>query len=544
MHTDSQSTEPTALTDIPEQQAGYHAGQDPDASAALDLSCWAPAAGSANRDIIPSKDLIEGRALDVTQNDGYIAGSLQYHVDHAIGLGLKLSLRPDIASLGQDENWGAAFSNELETAFKLWTESAQNHVDVTGVNDWSSIQAVAYRSLLIHGEVLASYEPRRNSKGNYITKIRLIDPARLSDPGNGFNLTGKDVRGGIEYDADGRPIAYYISNKHPNDFSSRTKRRDIRMTWTRYPAFGQNGRRKIFHSFDPLRPEQSRGVTIFASVLRAVKMVDKVQDATLQAALLQTVFAIVVKSEADWSQIMEVMGAGGAEQDAKKTLQDFVKMRGEYYTRNGIDVNGAKAIHLLPDETLEIKEAKAANPEIGQFLDSMREEIARGQNMSTEQFTGNFGKINFSAARMSSIQSNKAHAGRRKRVMAPFCGWVFALFAEEYFLRNPSALPPRIDFYGFRDALLKADWQGPPMVDADPEKTAKAAAKRIEGGYTTMEYECQLLGLDWEEVLTQQARELESKKALGLFELQSENAASMLPPVPETPPNGTSSNDR
>ncbi|MFG6500159.1 phage portal protein [Sulfitobacter sp. 1A15106] len=536
-HMNKSDTEHEALTSKPSASAGYHAGDSPDPTAELDLSCWAPPMQSANMDILPSKDLLESRTVDLASNDGNIAGSLQYHVDHAIGTGLKLSCHPNYRALGQTEEWGEEYANLIEDEWRSWIDDDRNLVDVTGVNNWSGLQAVAYRSLMIHGEILATFEPGPANSDGGMTHIRIIDPARLSNPKDGIRRN-RDIRGGIEHDANGRPVAYWISSRHPRDLPKGSLRMD-KMTWQRVPKYGRNGRRKVFHAFDPIRAEQSRGVSIYATVLRAAKMLDKISDATLQAALLQTVFAAVVKSGADWGQIMEVLGADSKTNDGIKMMQKFMKTRGEYYSRNKIDVKGAKAIHLLPDETLSLESAKSANPDTAAFIDQMSREVARGQNMTLEQYSGDYSKVNFSSARMSNIQSNKAHVGRRKRAMAPFCQWVFGLWLEEFFLRNPQFIARGTTFRSHRQHYARAEWIGPPMVDADPEKTAKAAEKRMAMGITTMEYEASQIGLDWEEMLVQRARELRKKQELGLFELESLNAAAGQPPVPDRPEGGS-----
>jgi len=539
----------SSLTQIPRvkrvksgMSASYHSGNEMPDDAAIDLACWRPYANSADRDVLPAKDMLEGRSVDVYQNDGYIAGSVQHHVDTVIGSGIKLNLRPDWKALGQTEEWAEEYSKSMESSWGSWTNPARQNVDVRGIHNWPAVQAAAWRSQVIHGEILASFETRRSKRGSYNTKIRLIDPTRLSDPKKGPHARKQNIRGGIEYDSDGAAIAYHISSRHPRDYRGPNQRTDI-ITWTRYPAYNRNGKRMIFHSFDPMRVEQSRGVTMLAPILRAIKMIDKVSNATLQAALLQTIFAAVVKSNADHDKIMEVIGSSTKETDGVKAMQQYMNMRADFYAQNRINVKGAKAIHLLPDEDLELTTAKAANPEVGQFLDNFRQEIARGQGMTLESFTGNYEKTSYSSSRMSASTTGKGHEGRATRVLVPFCSWVFDLWAEEHFIRNPEILPQRASFWEFQDALTRADWKIPPPIDPDPEKTAKAAVKRMEAGVSTLQYECSLLGMEWEATLEQQAKEANKKKSLGLFELEAEQVTADNggpDPEPVRPPAGGS----
>jgi capsid protein len=57
-------------------------------------------------------------------------------------------------------------------------------------------------------------------------------------------------------------------------------------------------------------------------------------------------------------------------------------------------------------------------------------------------------------------------------------------------------------------------WDG--MEHVDPIKEAKAAAARIDSQVSNLAIECAKVGLDWEDVLVQAAREQNRKRELGL----------------------------
>ena len=511
-----------ALSERPSVSAAYHAGDSPDGSSTLDMKCWLPRTKSADLDILPSKALLEGRAGDLIDNDGLTAGAEQIHVDNLVGEGLRLLARPDYKMLGQTEEWARELGSKIESGWRSWVYDDRNLVDVRETVNWPGLQAQAVRSWYRHGEMFGFLEAKKSPHTEFVSRIRLVDPDRVSNPAKGFNIRNKDVRNGIEYDKTGTPIAVYVSSEHPRFYLPTGKWR-TEITWTRVPVW-KKGRRVVFHAFDPVRAEQSRGVTLMASVVRATKMLDRVADATLQAALMQTIFAAVVKSNANYGEIMEVLGRE-ADKTAVDALQDFMEQRAEYYSENRIKVDGASVVHLLPDEDLQLTAAKSTNPEIGEFLDAMRLEVARGNGITLEQLTGDFRKTNYSSSQMSNVITGKTHAGRRVRVVNSFAQWVYGLWLEEFFARR-NVLPRGITWAAARGALSRAEWVGPPKVDADPVKSATAAGKRLENGTTTLAFECGALGHDWEEVLEQRAKELVKMKDLGLFDLMAELTAS------------------
>ena len=72
------------------------------------------------------------------------------------------------------------------------------------------------------------------------------------------------------------------------------------------------------------------------------------------------------------------------------------------------------------------------------------------------------------------------------------------------------------DFYANRALYCKCRWIGAGRGWVDPVKEAQAAMIRMDSGLSTLEAECAEQGLDWEEVLQQQAKEMKMRISLGL----------------------------
>lgn len=527
----------------PEQQAGYQAGENHggDPGAAADLAHWAPMTQSADLDIQQAGDTALARVIDLSQNSAHEAGAMQQHVAAIVGPdGLKLSARPDWHAIpGASEEWAREFAATLESEWRSFVRSDRNSVDRRRLLNWSAVNATLTQTLLQHGEILLSFEPRRSPlTGEMQTAIRIIDPSRLSNPkDNPAVLKERDIRQGVEYSSDGEPTAYWISTRHPRDVA-KTKGRGIthreKMTWTRHAKWGRNGLQRIFHAIDPQRAGQSRGISPLVASLRAARMLKRTEDATLQAAVLQSIMALVVKSNANWKDIVEALGPTASDPQADGVsdflakMQKFQAGRGAFYAMNQPKIAGhnAKTIHLLPDEELQMQAAQAGNVEIANFLKEMRGGVASNHGLGLAEYSGDFSKVSFSAAKVSGALSARIQSGRRNRVIAPACQWIYGLFVEELLIRRPDLLPNKASFHNSRTAILRSAWTGPPLIEPDPLKAAKAADQRISTGYSSLEREAALIGEDWEESLQQRARELRLKDELGLFELEAKDSAS------------------
>ena len=513
------SAENMALTP-PEQTAGYNAGADPTPTARRDVAKMSTYPQSTDLAQGRSRDIVTARHDEILHNQGRAAGAQRTILADSLGTGLKLAMHVDHVSIGADEGWAREYNSHIEREFRAWVGSNRKHVDRTRKKTWLALQQSAEISILKHGEILASFEPRPARGKDRAVAIRMIDPTRLSDPkDNPTAMRDKDIRGGIEYSKAGEPIAYWISSRHPRDEVPAHKKFD-KLTWTRFPKYGRSGRLNIFQVAAVEGVDQSRGISMIAPAIQAMKMVDELSDATLQSALLQTVFAAVIQSNANWKEVLEIVGADLDEEgDAHNALMEFQQMRGDFYRRNkpGIVNDGARLVHLLPDEKLTLEKASNADPKVAELLSYFELEGARSFGLSAEEYSGDHSRTSFSSSRMSSQRSHRLIAQRRAATTEVFAKWVLELFIEEELIRNPGILPSDVSFYESRDALTACHFQGPPPIDADPVKSAKAADQRLQNGTTSHTREAALLGYDFEEMAQERARDQKLLESLGLL---------------------------
>ena len=84
------------------------------------MALWQPPMQSADADIIPTRPLVEARAIDMVRNNGNVASGAAFHKDAVVGGMFMLNARPDFEGLGLDAQWAAEFQQEVESKFGLW----------------------------------------------------------------------------------------------------------------------------------------------------------------------------------------------------------------------------------------------------------------------------------------------------------------------------------------------------------------------------------------------------------------------------------------
>jgi capsid protein len=123
--------------------------------------------------------------------------------------------------------------------------------------------------------------------------------------------------------------------------------------------------------------------------------------------------------------------------------------------------------------------------------------------------------------------------GRRAWLIRVWLRPVYELWLEEAVNAGRVRAP---DFYEKRYAYSRCRFIFSGRGWIDPVKEAEAAGIRMRLGISTLEAECAEQGLDWEEVLEQQAAEREVKRRLGLpLDVPTTSGAPAQPPSQRDP---------
>ena len=147
--------------------------------------------------------------------------------------------------------------------------------------------------------------PMKQQKGQpYSLRVRLLEADRVCSPDLYDRLVPCEGQGdkvqsivqGVETDADGMMIAYWICNRHPLSNDATAQPGGIQ--WERVEAYGgKTGRRNVLHIMTRERAGQRRGVPLLAPVLEALKQLGRYTEAEIEAALVSALFTAFIKSD-------------------------------------------------------------------------------------------------------------------------------------------------------------------------------------------------------------------------------------------------------
>lgn len=468
------------------------------------LSAWFPRLQSEDGAYLRRRDETVARIRDLEAENGLLSGAMQRAVDETIGANFFLNWRPDLATLGLDREWGRENIPKVERAFRNFCSDPRRPLDAAGKLDLAGMLGLAFRHRVKDGEAigLPLWLPNRGLPQG--TAVQMISPDRLSNP-QGASDTAT-LRGGVELDAFGRPLAYHFRGAHPTDKWGGVEA----SVWTRVPARMPSGRPRVLHFFEATGADQTRGRGFFAPALEKMKLGDVYERTELEAALINAVFAAFIESPFDKGLMDDAT-------DLDEGVSKYQEQRADFADSSPVMLRGARIARLFPGERMNLTTAGRANMAFASFVENVLRSAAAAMGQSYEQFANDWSKTNYSSARASMLGAWKFLVARRTFFAAGFASPIFGLWLEEELetgrIEVPDGTPK---FWDAPAAWTRGVWVGPGRGWVDPVKEAQAAAIRMETGLSTLQDEAAEQGRDYLEILDQRNREIDDLDERGL----------------------------
>lgn len=451
-------------------------------------------------------DLILGRARDLDENNGWINGGLDRRVESVIGGQIKLSAQPVYSLLNRDIDWRMKWARDVQARYRVWANDIERRCDARQTLSFGAMAKLAYLTYVRDGEAAA--EIRDDDRGlSNTTNVLLIAPERISHPTDRGLMEGPLLRNGIEYDANGAPIAYYVSSQHQADPTPNKGR----LTWERIPAKGPTGRAKFVHVFSPRRVEQMRGISRLAEAMVPSKMVDRVDRAEVAAALKSAIHSFFIKSPGTTDELEEALAPGS--DTGEGWIGDYLDFR----QNKPVDVDYANVVHLFPGEDVVTPERTSPNSNYPDFVRFVLQKIAGSLGLSYQQLSGDWQSINYSSARALLNEMWRSFLEDRHFFTQAFLTPIYAAWLEIEVANGDVKVPGGpVAFYKNKTALCMAEWIGPGRGTVDPLKEANGNNLDTAAGRTSTIEHILERGRDPDDVLAEEAFYEAARAGMGL----------------------------
>ncbi|AVT76628.1 hypothetical protein RPPS3_25650 [Rhodopseudomonas palustris] len=461
-----------------------------------------------------------GIAMDLIQNSSRLRGAADQVIADTVGVELVLNPQPDpkvLADLGYSPEEAAELVRTIKQRWKRWAWNPRE-CDLRGKFTVPQQIDITLRWDMAYGEALGhiSYMTPAERRAYGITsgtKMCLVNPTKLVQDTS-------EIEGmfqGVIHDPNGRPIAYRIEQKE----AGITVKRD-------YRAYDAEGRQLVVHVFDPMDAGDVRGISRIAAAFREHIQQELLVDATIQTAILQTVFGITLTSKSPSKEAFEAISqladdipaTPGADRPLSfaEEFRDYFLGTMERAAESEIAIGGDPQVsHLAPDEELKFHGAQTPGPQFQSLNNELSRGMARAIGISYGGFTMNYEGATYSSTRMENSSIWPVVTRRRERIAAPIQQVGYESWLDEEIGEGRIALKGGYEaFRANREALVWALHQGPAKPTADDGKSAKASTERIYNGTSSLADECAEYGKDPDEVFEQRKREHDKYVAAGM----------------------------
>ena len=261
---------------------------------------WMWHGGSPKEDIEDNLRVLRERSRDAYMGVPLATGAIKTMRTNVVCGGLTPTPQIDNAFLGISDEEAQKINEQIAREFALWANKPT--CDADRIDNFYMLQQLAFTGFLLNGDSWAVLQNKKTPGVPYDLRVRIIEADRICSPAFMDILSPTDINEhhvekivqGVETDADGMVIAYWVCDRHPLASTSVTGL--TASHWTRVEAYGKKtGRQNVLCLMQRERAGQLRGVPLLAPVLESLKQLGRFTDAELTAAVISAMFTVFIK---------------------------------------------------------------------------------------------------------------------------------------------------------------------------------------------------------------------------------------------------------
>ena len=436
-------------------------------------------------------DSMRAWARMLVRDNSYAWGVVDTIVSSVVGCGIKAQSQYETP----DGNDVEIVNDARDKAWSEWCEVCE----INGQYTFDELQAIAQREIVEAGEVLirkirTSSTENRGVSRNVPFALELIEADRLAGDKDTYaaRISAKGdnrIVRGVEVDAKGKPVAYWIYPDHPLQPYSFTR------TPERIPAS------EVIHLYRRDRIGQTRGISWFAPVLSWLRDLGLYVDNELQASAVASCFTVAIKSESPLGNLMDP--DGGESSDAAGNSYDYLQP--------------GMIMRLRPSESIESANPGRPNSGAGPWISLMLRGIAVGTGLSYEIVARDYSQTSYSSSRTSQLEDRRRFRRWQHYLLTHLCQPVWDEFCNTAAIVGLDSFPTSTELLQDRRRSAPVEWQTPEWEWVDPQAEQASAQASIDSFMSDYQTELGARGKSYRSVFYQRAKEEKLRKSLGLF---------------------------
>jgi len=427
---------------------------------------------SADAEIKNNIRILRDRARELSRNDSYIARYLNLMISNVVG---KHGIRVSSKARNDDGSLDIGANILIERAWKEW--SNLGNCTANGRLSFLDCQKIFVETLCRDGEVLV--RKIKSSDSPFGFTLQFLEADHLDENKNkAADKNGNSIKMGVEINKYGKPIAYHLFKKHPFDNTYPKPAQE----YIRVPAD------EIIHAYIPQRAEQTRGVSLVATAMANVKMLNGYLEAEIVAARVgASKMGFFTSSDGDG-----YVGDGEMEDTYSPSM------------------NAQAGVFEQLPAGMDFKAFDPNHPTsaFDSFTTSVLRSIASGLNISYHSLSNDLTSVNYSSIRQGALEDRSMYMIYQQFVIEHFVNPIFQSWLEMAISTGYINLPMG-KFDKFANAInfipRSFSW-------IDPLKEMQANVIGLQNGTLTYADISASYGRDTEELFEQHQKEIELAK--------------------------------
>ena len=416
---------------------------------------WRTTGANADLEIWRDLKLLRDRSRDLVRNNPYAAAAIRQIGANLVGKGIN-----------------ARAMHKSKRVQKLaqakWDEWAQGRVD--GFNTFATVQLLAVRAVVEGGDSLILWKAGRHGPDEqaHVVEGDLLDTTQTRLTANGGRIVN-----GVELDADGRRVAYWILHAHPGDILGGygLTNDGAPVTVGIGSAFSTRiDARDVDHVFLADRPGQTRGAPWFAPTIRKLRNIEQLEDSIQAKKRVEACLALIRETPDADSSARSPLGVEETQSDGSKWERLYPGM----------------IATTLPGEKVSVVNPSSTG-DGDAFHRAQMMAVAAGIGVPYHLLTGDVSQANYSSLRADTVAFWAVLDTWLAHMVIPrICDPAFARVMRRAALELGDA----------RLLEVTAKWTPPPRPWVDPLKDISAEVMEIRAGLKSYAEACSERGVN------------------------------------------------
>lgn len=392
---------------------------------------WRTTPAGVNTENRSALRTLRDRSRDLVRNNPYAKKAVQVIGSNVVGTGIKAAA---------DLPTGRA--KKINAAWNKWANSPA--CDFDGQRNLYGVQRAVMRAVVESGEALVvrkrlAPDEAKKYAGLGI-QLQILEGDYL-DSGRDYMLAegGGRIVQGVEFDATGRRVAYWLFKSHPGENTLWGDRTSVRI-----PA------EDVLHIYEVLRPGQVRGIPFGVSAMLRLRDYDEYEDAQLIRQKIAACYAVFYNGT-------EQLGSLQQEKENQGNLPNQIE---------------PGTIEKLPAGSSVTIASPPPVIGYGEYSKAVLQAVAAAYGVTYEQITGDYSNVNYSSARMARLEFGSYVSELQEMLVVQFCAKVWDWFALSSFLVGTTS-----------ELGIAANWTVPARTMIDPAKEIKAIKEAVRAGF-------------------------------------------------------------